>query len=100
MSPWGFTTGFPRDFARQEYALKAIQKAIKEKNGMTYKIGRSATTLYQTSGDAIDWVYGRLGIVHTYVIELRPGFDEDKEFNGFKRSQREIVPTATDLYVG
>lgn len=100
MSPWGFTTGFPRDYVRQEYALKAIQKAILEKNGMTYKIGRSATTLYQTSGDAIDWVYGQLGVVHTYGIELRPGFSSDKNFNGFQRSRSEIVPTAQDLFVG
>jgi len=98
MSPWGFTTGFPRDYVKQEYALKAIQKAIKEKNGMTYKIGRSATTLYATSGDAIDWVYGTLGVVHTYGIELRPTIKANR--NGFKLSRKQIIPTGKDLFIG
>jgi len=100
MSPWGFTTGFPRDYVRQEEALKRIQQTIKEKNGVLYKIGRSSKTLYQTSGDALDWVYGMLGIIHTYGIELRPMFSDNPRFNGFQRNHKEIIPTAQDLLVG
>jgi len=100
MSPWGFSTAFPRDFVRQEESMKEIQQAIKEKNGVLYKVGRSSSTLYQTSGDAIDWVYGTFGVVHTYGIELRPAFQRNPRFNGFQRDRDEIVPTAQDLLVG
>lgn len=52
----------------------------------------------QTSGNALDWVYGRLNVVHTYATELRP--HPFVRYNGFEESGREIVPSGTDLMIG
>ena len=50
-----------------------------------------------TSGDSIDWVYGRLRVVHSYGIELRPTLNHRQ---GFRFPPKEIVDSGTDLMVG
>ena len=51
----------------------------------------------QTSGDSIDWVYGRLGVVHSYGVELRPNLSHRR---GFRYHPRATVPTGEDLLLG
>ncbi|XP_047136299.1 carboxypeptidase B isoform X1 [Hydra vulgaris] len=97
ITPWGFTHSISKDYKTQENAMKRIQLAIKINNNVTYQIGRSSDIMYQTSGDALDWVYGRLGIVHTYGVELRPTLQIK---NGFVYSRLAIVLSGEDLMVG
>ena len=98
MSPWGFSKQYPRDYKRQESAMKKIHKAIKKETGEHYQYGRSFTTLYQTSGTAMDWAYGFLSITHSYGIELRPNIGV--RYSPFVRSPKEIIPSGTDLFTG
>jgi len=96
MSPWGYSTGYPKDYSIQEKTLKKIQAALFAEANIKYKIGRSSVELYHTSGDAIDWVYGTLGLKHTYGLELRPTFQHR---NGFKHTREAIIPTGNDLAI-
>ena len=47
-----------------------------------------------TYGDSIDYVYGKLGVVHSYCLELRPGEEND---NGFLVSACEINQTGGEI---
>ena len=98
MSPWGFSKRYPEHYDRQMAASKDIQAAISKENGESYLIGRTSSLLYRTSGTAIDWVYGSLGIVYTYGVELRP--DSETKKNHFKRGPEDIEPSGRDLLVG
>ncbi len=51
-----------------------------------------------SSGNALDWVYGRLNIVHSYGAELRP--ESNVWYNGFVMEGSEIVPSGEDVLVG
>jgi len=51
----------------------------------------------QTSGDSIDWAYGRLGIIHSYGVELRPTLQHRR---GFRYASNATIPTGNDLFVG
>lgn len=47
-----------------------------------------------TFGTSIDYTYDNLNITHSYVLELRPGDDDD---NGFLLSACEIIPTGREI---
>ncbi|XP_057292860.1 carboxypeptidase B-like isoform X1 [Hydractinia symbiolongicarpus] len=97
MSPWGYTKMLPRHYVEQRRAMRAIQQAIEKAGKVRYRIGTSSTTLYHTSGDALDWVYGRLGILYTFAIELRPSL---RARRGFRHTRLAIAPTGKDLFSG
>ena len=78
--------------------MKKIHAAIQKETGEHYRFGRSFTTLYQTSGTAMDWVYGSFDITHTYGIELRPNYGT--RYSPFERSTKDIVPSGKDLFTG
>ena len=97
MSPWGFTRGFPRDHRTHEDAMRHIAESLAEKNGAQYRVGRSAVMVSATSGNALDWVYGRLRVVHSYGAELRP--HSDVMYNGFEIDGQEIAPSGEDVLI-
>ena len=47
-----------------------------------------------TSGNSIDYTYDKLGVVHSYCVELRPG-EEDRP--GFFASACEIIQTGREI---
>ena len=49
-----------------------------------------------TSGNSIDYTYDKLGVVHSYCVELRPG-EEDRQ--GFFASACEISQTGREILV-
>jgi len=99
MSPWGYTQAMTKHYSSQLSVMRKIRSAIKREEGVTYKIGRSSRVLYETSGDSVDWVYGRLGVVHSYAIELRPA-QTKRSVDGFKYTRKMIKPTGRDLLTG
>jgi hypothetical protein len=71
MSPWGYTSQKPKDFADQDGLSAAAVAAIKATHGMTYGHGAIATTIYPASGSSADFTYGSCGIKYSYGVELR-----------------------------
>jgi hypothetical protein len=51
--------------------------------------------LYVGSGFLIDWAYSTLGIVHSYLIELR-----DRGEYGFLLPEDQIFPVAEEVMAG
>ena len=51
----------------------------------------------KTSGDATDWVYGVLGVVHSYGVELQPSIFTD---NGFILPPSYIEPVGKEAFAG
>lgn len=53
-----------------------------------------------TSGDSVDYVYGYLGVLHSYGIELRPALALNRRnIQGFNLPPKEIIPTAQELFI-
>lgn len=51
----------------------------------------------ETSGDAIDWAYGLLGVTHSYGVELPPSIFAE---NGFVLPPSFIDPVGKEVFVG
>ena len=51
----------------------------------------------ETSGDATDWVYGVLGVTHSYGVELQPSIFSN---NGFVLPPSFIDPVGEEVFVG
>ena len=98
MTPWSYTRRFPSHYQKHRSALRKVWSAIKKATGADYLFGRVSSVLYKISGTAVDWVYGSLGVIHTYGIELRPNLKIKS--NHFERSAKDIIPSGMDLFVG
>lgn len=97
MSPWGYTVSEPKHRESHQKMMTLIKNALLKEQNIIYKIGQSANALYQTSGDSLDWAYGRLGILHSYGVELRPTLSHRR---GFRFSPNATIPTGQDLLIG
>eukprot|EP00794_Sanderia_malayensis_P006298 gene6298-7020_t len=99
MYPWGFTRQDSFHSEKQRALLKKISQRISVATGSIYKYGPASSVLYETSGDSTDWVYGYLGVVHSYGIELRPRMQGRGTLLGFKHPASDIVPSAGELFI-
>lgn len=71
--PWGYIEEAPENEEELQSLGEAIAAAISAYNpSADYIVGVSSITIYPTSGDTTDWLYGALGVPLTYTIEL-PG---------------------------
>ncbi len=68
----------------------AMQSLISGVHGMFYEPGPIALTLYQASGNSVDWVYGDQGRF-SFTIELR-----DTGQFGFLLPPEQIIPTVEE----
>lgn len=72
MYPWSYTCAqIPSDAAIQQSMADVFQAAVKSVNGVTFTTGPLCRTIYISSGDSNDWVYGSADAVYSYVCELR-----------------------------
>ncbi|KAI9560707.1 hypothetical protein GHT06_011657 [Daphnia sinensis] len=94
ISPYGYTTERPVDYPEMERIMTAGAAAIEATYGTTYPFGPGSEVLYFTSGTTKDYVYGTLGIVHGYTLELRNTPD------GFVTPTTLIAPVATEAWNG
>jgi len=97
MSPWGFTRYFPPTYPKNRDAMIRIVRAIYFSNGTLFGFGPAAIAIYKTSGDATDWVYGVLGVTHSYGVELRPSIFTQ---NGFILPPTYIEPVGKETFAG
>jgi len=98
MSPWGFTRHhYPPSYSKHWVAMRRIVEAIFYANGTRYRYGPAGIAIYETSGDAIDWAYGLLGVTHSYGVELQPSIFAE---NGFVLPPSSIVPVGKEVFVG
>lgn len=93
--PYASTTSSSLSLNKHMKVLTAIQKAVKEAEGVTYEIGPLSTSLYVGSGFGLDFAYDICGIEHSYLVELR-----DKGTFGFQLPSDLIMPTARETYAG
>lgn len=107
MFPWSYTKNPTTRHAHlNEIAAKAAE-AVKAKNGVTYKYGGIAETIYIATGSSIDYVYSKC-VPYTYVFEMRPEFSskdtgEDAGNHGqqgFILPDDQIEDTAAEVWAG
>nr|CAH0108893.1 unnamed protein product [Daphnia galeata] len=94
ISPYGFTTERPADYAEMERVMTVGAAAIEATYGTEYPFGPGSEVLYVTSGTTKDYVYDTLGVVHGYTLELRNTAD------GFITPGTLIAPVATEAWNG
>lgn len=93
MSPWGWTTDLPKDYAAQtDFGKKAVA-AIQGVNGQQYGEGPIATTIYPASGSSADYTYSHGNIILSYGVELR-----DTGNYGFVLPPDQIKPQGAEIF--
>ena len=45
----------------------------------------------------MDYTYDKLGVTHSYTVELRPGEDSGSDGQGFLLSACQIIPTGKEM---
>jgi len=93
LGPYGWTSAYPPDYNVQMDLMAQSVSALSAVFGTRYVYGPSYTTIYPTSGGSNDWTYGALGIVHSYVIELR-----DTGTYGFLLPADQIEPSGIETF--
>eukprot|EP01012_Entosiphon_sulcatum_P016665 TRINITY_DN2158_c0_g1_i1.p1 TRINITY_DN2158_c0_g1~~TRINITY_DN2158_c0_g1_i1.p1 ORF type:complete len:421 (+),score=94.12 TRINITY_DN2158_c0_g1_i1:25-1263(+) len=91
MTPWGWTTALPTDYAEQNRVAGLAVDALKAVHGTVFDHGSIANIIYCASGSSADWTYGNLTIEYSYGVELR-----DKGEFGFLLPAREIIPSGEE----
>ncbi|RWS24654.1 carboxypeptidase A2-like protein, partial [Leptotrombidium deliense] len=91
--PFAFTKAASPHFTEHVDMLTAIRDSILKTTGEIYRIGPLSTELYVGSGFSLDWTYGKAGIIHSYLAELR-----DKGTHGFLLPAEQIIPTAIETW--
>ena len=98
MSPWGHTRKLSPHYKNiQEPMMKNVTDAIAAVHGRKFTYGPASVVIYPTTGDATDWTYARLGIIHSYSIELRPTFEDER---GFIVPPEQIVDSGREILNG
>jgi len=95
LSPYGVNADEPKDYKEMEKVMKAGVEALKSTYNTTFTYGSIANVLYPAPGCAIDYTYQDLGIVYSFLIELR-----DRGFHAFILPIEQILPTAIETMNG
>ncbi|KAM6972943.1 carboxypeptidase A1-like [Aplochiton taeniatus] len=91
--PYGYTNIPAKDQAElHELARKAITD-LASLYGTSYTYGSIIDTIYQASGNTVDWTYNQ-GIKYSYTFELR-----DTGRYGFILPANQILPTAEETWL-
>lgn len=99
MSPWGHTRQYSPHYKNiQEPLMKRVSDAIAAVHGRKFTYGSACIVIYPTTGDATDWTYANLGVVHSYSIELRPTVFQDER--GFIVPPEQIVDSGSEILNG
>ncbi|XP_055974448.1 carboxypeptidase A1 [Sorex fumeus] len=90
--PYGYTKEPAPDHQELDQLAKAAVDALTAVHGTKYKYGSIYTTIYQASGNTVDWTYEQ-GIKYSFTFELR-----DTGRYGFLLPAAQIVPTAEETW--
>ena len=92
LAPWGWTNDLPPHYSEHVALTSAAVGALQAVHGTVYTSGPSGVTIYPTSGTTDDYMYGTLGITHSYAIETR-----DRGQYGFLLPAAQIKPNAQEV---
>jgi len=95
LAPYGTFADFPADYPEMKKAMEAGVGALEATYNTKFSYGSIFDILYPAPGCAIDSTYETLGIIHSYVIEMR-----DRGRHGFILPISEIIPTAIEMMNG
>jgi len=95
MTPWGYTTEKPAQFALQDGGSAKAVEALSAVFGTQYVHGNIGATIYIASGNTVDWTSGTAGVIYSYAIELR-----DTGEYGFVLPEDQIVPSGQETLAG
>ncbi|XP_032378929.1 carboxypeptidase A1 [Etheostoma spectabile] len=91
--PYGYTETPCKDQAELHSLAKKAITDLASLYGTSYRYGSIINTIYQASGNTIDWTYDK-GIKYSYTFELR-----DTGRYGFILPANQIIPTATETWL-
>ncbi|KAG8515671.1 Carboxypeptidase A1, partial [Galemys pyrenaicus] len=91
--PYGYTNTPNPDQQELDQLAKEAVTALSSLHGTKYTYGSIYTTIYQASGNTIDWTYSQ-GIKYSYTFELR-----DTGRYGFLLPASQIIPTAQETWL-
>ncbi|XP_020039394.2 carboxypeptidase A1 [Castor canadensis] len=91
--PYGYTSQPAPDQKELDQVAKSAVKALASLYGTQFDYGSIITTIYQASGNTVDWTYNQ-GIKYSFTFELR-----DTGFYGFLLPARQIIPTAQETWL-
>lgn len=95
LTPYGYTYDRPHDSEELTQLAKKAAAAIRQVNGLQFKVGTPPQLLYIATGGAYDWVKLKMNVKYSYAFELRPtqGYG-----NGFLLPKRNIKPSSLELF--
>ncbi|XP_038608722.1 carboxypeptidase A4-like [Tachyglossus aculeatus] len=94
MYPYGYKCSEPADYAELDKVAKEATGALASLSGTQYHVGPICKTVYQASGNSVDWAYEN-GIKYSFTFELR-----DTGHYGFLLPASQIIPTAEETWLG
>jgi hypothetical protein len=92
MWPWGYTASLCPDDAIHRYVGLRMKAALQAQSGIAYTAGPITTTLYQASGNSVDYFYSPLGAL-SMTMELR-----DTGTYGFELPTNQIYPCQQEVW--
>ncbi|XP_075809688.1 carboxypeptidase A1 [Microtus pennsylvanicus] len=91
--PYGYKSDAVPDKEELDNLAKSAVTALTSLYGTKYKYGSIIDTIYQASGNTIDWTYSQ-GIKYSFTFELR-----DTGLRGFLLPASQIIPTAEETWL-
>ncbi|XP_057636509.1 carboxypeptidase A1 [Chionomys nivalis] len=91
--PYGYKSDSAADKDELDELAKSAVTALTSLYGTKYKYGSVIDTIYQASGNTIDWAYNQ-GIKYSFTFELR-----DTGLRGFLLPASQIIPTAEETWL-
>lgn len=96
MYPYGYTCSgtVPESAAYQRLSQGAVA-AVKAVHGTSFTQGPICSTIYQVSGDSVDYAYEVAKANYSMTVELR-----DQGRNGFILPADQILPSGEEMWAG
>ncbi|CAO2652034.1 Nn.00g003170.m01.CDS01 [Neocucurbitaria sp. VM-36] len=96
MYPYGYTcSGVVPNAAKYESLTKGAIAAVKAVHGVTFTGGPICNTIYQVSGDSVDYAFEVAKANYSMTVELR-----DTGTYGFVLPANQIVPSSEEMWAG
>ncbi|KAF2272357.1 uncharacterized protein EI97DRAFT_212145 [Westerdykella ornata] len=96
MYPYGYTcSGVVPDAAKYETISKGAVAAIKAVHGTDFTAGPICQTIYQVTGDSVDYAYEKANATYSMTVELR-----DTGRYGFVLPPEQIKPSGEEMWAG
>lgn len=94
--PYGYTcSGAAPNAAKYDSLTKGAIAAVAAVHGTAYTGGPICSTIYQVSGDSVDYAFENANASYSMTVELR-----DTGNYGFILPAAQILPTAEELWAG